>query len=142
MQKASANQRDPQKLTIGISSRALFNLEMENRIFERHGIEPYLRYQVRNEKKVLDPGVAFHLAKTFLSLNKFLSKPLVEVCVLSRNTANSSLRLFNSFDAHHLALGCFGPKKYAVYATNDPISAQPGDLQAVEMPWPSVWCIT
>jgi 5'-nucleotidase len=102
MQKASANQRDPQKLTIGISSRALFNLEMENRIFERHGIEPYLRYQVRNEKKVLDPGVAFHLAKTFLSLNKFLSKPLVEVCVLSRNTANSSLRLFNSFDAHHL----------------------------------------
>jgi 5'-nucleotidase len=102
MQKASANQRDPQKLTIGISSRALFNLEMENRIFERHGVEPYLRYQVRNEKKVLDPGVAFHLAKTFLSLNKFLSKPLVEVCVLSRNTANSSLRLFNSFDAHHL----------------------------------------
>ena len=48
--------------------------------------------------------VAFHLARTFLGLNKHLGKPLVEVCVLSRNTTDSSLRLFNSFDAHHLGI--------------------------------------
>jgi hypothetical protein len=42
---------------------------------------------------------------------------------------------------HFPALGCFGPKKYAVHATNDPIS-QPSDIQVVEMPWPSAWCIT
>jgi 5'-nucleotidase len=104
MKKGPAAKPEPQKLIIGISSRALFDLEMENRIFERQGVEAYLRYQALHEEEVLKPGVAFHLARTFLGLNKHLGKPLVEVCVLSRNTANSSLRLFNSFDAHHLGI--------------------------------------
>jgi len=67
-------------------------------------VEAYLRHQALHEEEVLKPGVAFHLARTFLGLNKHLGKPLVEVCVLSRNTPDSSLRLFNSFDAHHLGI--------------------------------------
>ena len=33
-------------LVIGISSRALFNLEQENKIYEEQGIEAYEEYQV------------------------------------------------------------------------------------------------
>lgn len=44
MKKGPAAKPEPQKLIIGISSRALFDLEMENRIFERQGVEAYLRH--------------------------------------------------------------------------------------------------
>lgn len=45
--------------TIGISSRALFDLEEENAIFESQGVEAYVDYQIDHEKEVLAPGAAF-----------------------------------------------------------------------------------
>ena len=42
------------KLVVAISSRALFNLEHENQIFETEGIEAYHRYQIENENTVLE----------------------------------------------------------------------------------------
>ena len=45
--------------TIGISSRALFDLEVENAIFENQGVEAYVDYQIAHEKDVLAPGAAF-----------------------------------------------------------------------------------
>ena len=56
-------------LVIGISSRALFDLEEENRIYEEEGLDPYIKYQIENEKKVLQPGAGFELIKAFLRLN-------------------------------------------------------------------------
>lgn len=41
------------KLVIGISSRALFNLEEENKIFEEHGLDAYYKYQIENEDNVI-----------------------------------------------------------------------------------------
>ena len=46
-------------LVIGISSRALFNLEQENKIFEEQGVEAYEAYQVAHENEMLQKGAAF-----------------------------------------------------------------------------------
>ena len=69
-------------LVIGISSRALFNLEEENEIYEKDGLEAYSRYQIEHEQDPLQPGAGFELIKAFLRLNE-LSAPnrLVEVII-------------------------------------------------------------
>lgn len=85
-----------QCLVIGISSRALFDLEEENRIYESHGVERYRQYQLANEDQPLKPGTAFHLVEALLRLNVQSSRRLVEVIVMSRNTPDTGLRILNS----------------------------------------------
>ena len=80
-------------LVIGISSRALFDLETENRIFEEQGLKVYEEYQVRHERDVLAKGPAFALVEAFLELNALNENRLVEVIVMSRNSPNTSLRI-------------------------------------------------
>lgn len=99
-QTMSYDLTDP--LVIGISSRALFNLERENKIFEEQGLESYEKYQVEHEKDILQKGAAFQLVKAFLSLNLLQEKRLVEVIVMSRNSPNTSLRIFNSIEYYGL----------------------------------------
>lgn len=89
-------------LVISISSRALFNLEKENRIFEEEGVDAYELYQVQHEGDVLQKGSAFQLVKAFLNLNRLQDKRLVEVVILSRNSPNTSLRIFNSIHSYGL----------------------------------------
>ena len=92
-----------QPLVIGISSRALFNLEKENEIFEKEGLDAYIRYQIDHEKEALEPGAGFELIRAFLRLNEL--KPenrLVEVIIMSRNSPDTSLRIFNSIEKHGL----------------------------------------
>ncbi len=90
-------------LVIGISSRALFNLEEENRIFEEQGLGSYEEYQVTHENDILQKGSAFQLVKAFLNLNKLQTdKRLVEVIITSRNSPNTSLRIFNSIQDYDL----------------------------------------
>lgn len=89
-------------LVIGISSRALFNLEQENTIFEELGLAAYEEYQVMHENDILQKGSAFQLVKAFLGLNKLQEQRLVEVIVMSRNSPNTSLRIFNSIADYDL----------------------------------------
>ena len=89
-------------LVIGISSRAMFDLEAENRIFETQGLKAYEEYQVLHEKDILPKGPAFPLVRAFLELNKLQPERLVEVIVMSRNSPNTSLRIFNSIDHYGL----------------------------------------
>ena len=89
-------------LVIGISSRALFNLEQENRIFEEKGVDAYEKYQVEHENEILQKGSAFQLVKAFLNLNGKKNERLVEVIVMSRNNPNTSLRIFNSIQDYEL----------------------------------------
>ena len=49
---------DDEKLVVAISSRALFDLEASNRVFEEQGIDAYYRYQLEHEDEVLAPGIA------------------------------------------------------------------------------------
>ena len=66
-------------LVIGISSRALFDLETENHIFEEQGLAAYEDYQVLHEKDVLPKGPAYPLVEAFLGLNALDKSRLVEV---------------------------------------------------------------
>jgi len=91
-----------QPLVIGISSRALFDLEKENRIFEEKGVRDYEKYQVEHEKDVLGPGSAMELVKAFLKLNELKKDRLVEVIIMSQNSPNTSLRIFNSIQEYGL----------------------------------------
>lgn len=86
------------KLKVAVSSRALFQLEKEDEIFSAKGKEAYEKYQVKHEKDVLQPGAAFPIVKALLELGE----NDVEVIVVSRNTANTSLRVFHSIAAHGL----------------------------------------
>ena len=90
-------------LVIGISSRALFDLEKENEIFEKEGLEAYAQYQLAHEKDILPKGAAFDLVEAFLNLNK-LQDRLVEVIIMSRNSPDTSLRVINSIQAYGLKI--------------------------------------
>lgn len=87
-------------LVIGISSRALFDLDEENRIYEEEGLEAYSIYQLEHENDILKPGSGFALTKALLELNTIMNGHRVEVIIMSRNSADTSLRIFNSI-AHY-----------------------------------------
>lgn len=94
-----------QKMVIGVSSRALFDLTAENEIFERQGLEAYCRYQVEHEQEVLKPGPGFRLVQSLLRINEYWGKEeLVEVIVMSRNSPDTSLRVFNSIKHYELPI--------------------------------------
>ncbi len=91
------------KLVIGISSRALFDLEAENAIYDEQGVDAYAEYQRAHENDPLQPGTAFPLVKALLRLNDLIAeRRLVEVVVISRNTPDTGLRAFNAIAAHKL----------------------------------------
>lgn len=92
-------------LVVGISSRALFNLELANQIFEKEGLDAYRDYQLAHEEEVLEPGPGFSLVKKLLDLNQTLGKKAVEVIVMSRNSAETSLRIIHSLDHYQLDIG-------------------------------------
>lgn len=89
------------KLVIGVSSRALFDLEAENKIFEENGLEEYCTYQIEHEKDILKPGTAFPLIKALLKLNAE-GQYLTEIIIMSKNSADTSLRIFNSLEHYNL----------------------------------------
>lgn len=91
-----------QILVIGVSSRSLFDLEQENRIFLDEGIKGYRKYQWENETKLLNPGTAFHLVQSLLHLNKDAKKRIVEVVAMSRNSPETGVRIMNSVKEHNL----------------------------------------
>lgn len=91
------------KLVIAISSRALFSLEEENRIFEKQGLKEYYQYQLEKELDILQPGTAFDLVNNFLSINNlFDDGKHIEVIIISRNNAATSLRITKSIEEYNL----------------------------------------
>ena len=83
------------KLVVAISSRALFDFEEENRIFERDGEEAYIALQFARLDVSAREGIAFPLVKKLLAFNTPQSQ-LVEVVILSKNDPVSGLRVFRS----------------------------------------------
>ena len=88
------------KLVIAISSRALFDLEEENQIFEKNGLDAYYKYQLENEDKSLKKGTGYRLVENILKINSFFSSDerQVEVIILSKNNAATSLRITNAIN--------------------------------------------
>ena len=91
------------KLVVAISSRALFDLEDANRVFEEQGVKAYHTYQLEHENEVLAPGIAFLLVRKLLALNTLApARPRVEVILLSRNTADTGMRVMNAIEHYKL----------------------------------------
>ena len=92
------------KLVVAISSRALFNLDDSHRVYVTEGLDAFAQYQLEHEDDVLAPGDAFWFVKKLLRLNEFLSNGGVEVILLSRNSADTGLRVFNSIEHYQLGI--------------------------------------
>lgn len=91
------------KLVIAISSRALFDLDDSNKIFEEKGEDEYTRHQIDHENEVLGHGVAFPLIKRLLELrNPETNEDMVEIILVSKNDPNTGLRVFNSIEDYQL----------------------------------------
>jgi 5'-nucleotidase len=88
------------QLVVAISSRALFDFEEENRLFEAGDDQAYMQLQLKRLDVPAPPGVAFSLVRKLLAFNH--GEPRVEVVMLSRNDPVSGLRVFRS--AQHYGL--------------------------------------
>lgn len=91
------------KMVIGVSSRALFDLDAENAIFEKDGVEAYCRYQIEHENEILKKGPGFGLIEALLKINNLRGhEDKVEVIIMSHNSPDTSLRVFNSIEFYGL----------------------------------------
>jgi 5'-nucleotidase len=124
------------KMVVAVSSRALFNLDAENDVYEREGSQAFREYELARLKEAAQPGVAFSLVKKLLRFNT-PGHRCVEVVLLSRNDPVSGLRAFHSTAEHGLDItrGAFTggappfpylkPFRAVLF-----LSANPADVQA------------
>ncbi|MCG8315639.1 MAG: 5'-nucleotidase [Pseudomonadales bacterium] len=109
------------KLVIATSSSALFDLNESDQVFREEGLEAYQQFQVDNEDNPFPQGDAFSLVKKLLQLNQSLGQERVEVILLSRNSADTGLRVFNSIEHYQLpiirAAFCGGESPYRYVAS-------------------------
>lgn len=94
------------KLVIAISSRALFDLSDSHRVYQEEGLAAYSAYQIDREEEPLAPGEAFPLVEKMLRINQRLGDDGggVEVVLLSRNSADTGLRVFNSIQHYGVTI--------------------------------------
>jgi 5'-nucleotidase len=85
------------KLVVAVSTTALFDLSLEDKIYKEEGVEKFKEYQISHRNTHLEKGLAFPFIRRFLNINKVYpdQKP-VEVVMLSRNNPESGARVFNS----------------------------------------------
>ena len=100
--KPGAPKPDHSPLVVAVSSRALFNFEEENRVFDSEGPNPYRKLQKQRMEKPAAAGVAFPLVQKLLALRDDQERRLAEVVVLSRNDPVTGLRVFRSVAEHRL----------------------------------------
>lgn len=126
------------RLVVGVSSRALFDMTVENGIFESQGVEAYCEYQRQREDEVLAPGPGFGLIKALLNLNRLPGQERrVEVIIMSRNSPDTSLRIFRAIEHYGLDIsravlasgGCLAPYLEAFH-TDLFLSAYEDDVQS------------
>jgi 5'-nucleotidase len=89
-------------LVIGMSSRALFDLRREDALFVAAGLDAYRVEQLEREDQILPPGTGFPLARAMLALNVPGEPRRTEVVIMSRNSTETSLRIFNSIRHYDL----------------------------------------
>ncbi len=101
------------QLVVAISSRALFDFEEENRVFEDDDDRAYMQLQLQRVEQPARPGVAFSLVNKLLAFNSS-QQARVEVVILSRNDPVSGMRVFRS--AQHYKL----PVQRGVFTRGEP----------------------
>jgi 5'-nucleotidase len=94
------------RLVVAITARALFDLEDSHALFESDGVGAYAAFQRERENDVLKPGIAFPLVRKLAALNQGTpaDAPRTEVVLLSRNSSDTGLRIFNSIEHYKLGI--------------------------------------
>ena len=101
--------RSDRPLLIGVSSRSLFDLDVDSKIFKRNGLDAYRRRQKRLVDQPLKRGIAFTFVERMLALNTIedletTPVPLVEVAILSHMDPDTGLRVMNSIRHYKLPI--------------------------------------
>jgi 5'-nucleotidase len=93
-------------LVVGVSSRALFDLEEEEKIFREKNVRGFREYQLANEEKLLEKGTAFPLVEALLKLNRHVDKntPIVEVVIMSKNSPETGVRILKAIEHYKLPI--------------------------------------
>ncbi|TNN52397.1 Cytosolic 5'-nucleotidase 1A [Liparis tanakae] len=112
--QVSHSQPKPQyAVTIAVSSRTLFNMVAERKIYEEEGVEKYVAYQLEHEQEPLMPGAAFPFVKALMTVNSRLrelypdSEELFDIVLMTNNHAQVGVRLINSINHHDLTIERF-----------------------------------
>jgi 5'-nucleotidase len=124
------------KLVIAVTSRVLFELGDAHSIFEKSGLKEYKAHQRKNEDKPLEAGTGLPLIRALLNINVQAGEDLVEVILLTRNVADSGLRIINSINESNLDISRMaftGGARHATYLEAIPcdlfLSANPADVR-------------
>ncbi|XP_072544210.1 cytosolic 5'-nucleotidase 1A [Salminus brasiliensis] len=100
-------------VTIAVSSRTLFNMVEERRVWEKEGLERYVSYQQEHEEQPLKPGAAFPFVKAVMAVNTRLrelypeSEELFDIVLMTNNHAQVGVRLINSINHYDLLIERF-----------------------------------
>ncbi|TRY86345.1 hypothetical protein DNTS_016142 [Danionella cerebrum] len=100
-------------VTIAVSSRTLFDMTAERKIFEEEGMEKYVQHQQENEDEPLKPGAAFPFVKALMVVNERLrelypdGEELFDIVLMTNNHAQVGVRLMNSINHYDLTIERF-----------------------------------
>ncbi|XP_074471008.1 cytosolic 5'-nucleotidase 1A-like [Sebastes fasciatus] len=100
-------------VTVAVSSRTLFNMVAERKIYEEDGLEKYVAYQVEHENEPLMPGASFPFVKALMTVNARLrelypdSEELFDIVLMTNNHAQVGVRLINSINHYDLTIERF-----------------------------------
>ncbi|XP_060772185.1 cytosolic 5'-nucleotidase 1A-like [Neoarius graeffei] len=133
-------------ITIAVSSRTLFNMVEERKLYEEEGLEQYVSYNQQHENQPLKPGAAFPFVKALMTVNTHLrelypdSEELFDIVLMTNNHAQVGVRLINSINHYDLLIDRFcmtggqSPVGYLkAYMTNLYLSKDPETVkEAIE----------
>ncbi|KAJ4929068.1 hypothetical protein JOQ06_004688 [Pogonophryne albipinna] len=100
-------------VTIAVSSRTLFNMVKERKVYEDEGLEKYVAYQMEHESEPLMPGAAFPFVQALMNVNSRLrqlypdSEELFDIVLMTNNHAQVGVRLINSINHYDLSIERF-----------------------------------
>ncbi|XP_066533613.1 cytosolic 5'-nucleotidase 1A [Hoplias malabaricus] len=100
-------------VTIAVSSRVLFDMVEDRKVWEKEGLEKYVSYQKDNENTPLKPGAAFPFVKALMTVNTRLrelypgSEELFDIVLMTNNHAQVGVRLINSINHYDLPIERF-----------------------------------
>ncbi|XP_063275052.1 cytosolic 5'-nucleotidase 1A isoform X1 [Prinia subflava] len=109
-------------ITIAVSSRALFRMEEEQKIYAEQGVEAYVKYQLDHENEPFLPGAAFPFVKALEAVNAQLrelypdSEELFDIVLMTNNHAQVGVRLINSINHYDLFI-----ERFCMTGGNSPI---------------------
>jgi 5'-nucleotidase len=102
-------------LVIGITATALFDLSEADAVFRKKSDEDkdtvmseYRQFMLKREEEDLEDGTGMPLVQALLALNQYKTKdekmPLVEVVVMSRNSPETGIQVFNNIRSRGLPI--------------------------------------